>query len=381
MEFLNDLLGFVLGIALPFLVILTVLVFFHEMGHFLIARRNGVRVEIFSIGFGPELFGWTDKAKTRWKFGMFPLGGYVKMFGDANAASVPSDDLPEMSEEERAEAFPYKRLSQRAWIVAGGPLANYVLAVVLLAGLFATVGQQFTPPVVGEVMPESAAEESGILAGDRISYLDGTQIERFEDIQRIIRSSADETLEIVVLRDGRDVGLQVTPKTSEMTDNFGNTHKIGLLGVRGGTVEFIQHGPTEAVWRAGLETVRLTGVILKTVGQIITGMRSAEELGGPLRIAQMSGQVAELGLASVVWFMAMLSINLGLINLFPIPMLDGGHLLFYAIEAVRGRPLGDRAQEYGFRIGMALVFSLLIFVTWNDLIQLEVFDFIRELIT
>ncbi|MEE8506447.1 MAG: RIP metalloprotease RseP [Kiloniellales bacterium] len=376
-EFLDGLLTF----AVPFLIILTVLVFVHEMGHFLIARYNGVRVEVFSIGFGPEIFGWTDKAKTRWKFSAVPLGGYVKMFGDANAASIPSGELADMTPEDRAVAFHTKRLSQRTWIVVGGPLANFVFALIVLFGLFSTVGQPFTPPVVGEVMPESAAEAAGILPGDRIIRLNGTEIERFEDVQRIVRPSAGVSLEVVVLRGGEEIMMVMVPKQSELVDNFGNRHKIGLLGITRSGIEYVQHDVPTAVWRAGKETLELSVATLEAIGQIIVGARSAEELGGPLRIAQLSGQVAESGLVAVLWFMAVLSINLGLINLFPIPLLDGGHLLFYIIEFVQGRPLGERAQEFGFRIGIALVFSLMLFVTFNDLVQLEVFDFIKRLIT
>jgi len=371
----------VMTYVLPFLGILTVLVFVHEMGHFLVARRNGVHVEVFSIGFGPEIFGWTDRAKTRWKFSLIPLGGYVRMFGDANAASQPSTDQAELTDEERAVSFHCKRLSQRAWIVAAGPFANFIFAIILLAGLFATVGQPFTPPVVGEVVPDSAAAKAGILPGDRFVTVDGSNIERFEDVQQIIRLNPDRQIEIVVQRDGRDVVLSAVPALTELTDNFGNRQKIGLLGVTRSGVEYATYDPLTAVWRAARETVSLSVGTLQAVGQIVVGARSTDELGGPLRIAQMSGQVAETGFVTVIWFMAVLSINLGLINLFPIPMLDGGHLLFYGIEAVQGRPLGERAQEYGFRIGLALVFSLILFVTWNDLVNLGVFDFIRGLVT
>lgn len=367
--------------VLPFLVILTVLVFVHEMGHFLVARWNGVRVEVFSIGFGPELFGWTDRSRTRWKFSLIPLGGYVRMFGDANAASQPATDQADLTPEERAVSFHCKRLSQRTWIVAAGPLANFLFAIILLAGLFATVGQPFTPPVVGDVVPESAAAKAGILPGDKFYIIDGTSIERFEDVQQIVRLNPERPLEVVVLRDGSEVVLTATPTMSELTDNFGNLQKIGLLGVTRSGVEYAHYDPLTAVWRATLETANLTVGTLQAVGQMIVGARSTDELGGPLRIAQMSGQVAEAGFITVIWFMAVLSINLGLINFFPIPMLDGGHLLFYGLEAVRGRPLGERAQEYGFRIGIALVFSLILFVTWNDLVHLEVFDFIRRLVT
>ncbi len=377
MEMIN---GF-LGVAIPFLVILTILVFVHEMGHFLVARWHGVRVEVFSVGFGREVFGWTDRAKTRWKFSLIPLGGYVKMFGDANAASQPGGELAHLSAEERAVAFPCQSLAARTWIVAAGPAANFLLAIVLLAGLFATAGQPFTPPVVGTVMPGSAAEQAGILAGDRIVALDGAEIERFEDVQRAVRPRAGQSLTIEVLRDGERIALLGVPEASEQTDAFGTTHVIGLLGVTRSGVEYVRHGISTALWRAGIETWDLTVGTLDAVGQIIVGARGAEELGGPIRIAQMSGTVAESGLVPVIWFMAVLSINLGLINLFPIPMLDGGHLLFYGIEAVRGRPLGERAQEYGFRIGLALVFSLMLFVTFNDLANLQVFDFLKGLVT
>ncbi len=378
MEFLSNLLGF----AVPFLIILTVLVFVHEMGHFLVARRNGVRVEIFSIGFGKEIFGWTDKSKTHWKFSLIPLGGYVKMYGDANAASQASGEIAELSEEERAVAFHTKRLGQRFWIVMAGPLANFLFAWVVLVGLFITVGQQFTPPVVGGVMPQSAAEAAGILPGDRIVELNGRAVERFEDVQRAVRPNPGVPLDIVVVREtGERVALTAVPRLTEQTNNFGMRQKIGLLGITRSGVEYLQHGVVESFWRAGVEILVVSEATLQAIGQIIAGTRSAEELGGPLRIAQMSGMVAAAGIVATLHFMVLLSVTLGLINLFPIPMLDGGHLLFYAIELVLGRPLGERAQEYGFRIGIALVFSLMIFVTVNDLIQLEVFDFIKSLAT
>lgn len=366
---------------IPFLVVLTILVFVHELGHYLVARRCGVRVEVFSIGFGPEIFGITDRTGTRWKFSAIPLGGYVKFFGDANAASQPGEEASALDEEERKVSFHHKRLGQRAWIVAAGPLANFLFAVVALAGLFIFFGQPFTPAEVGEVQPESAAAEAGIEPGDRIVEINGTTIERFEEVQRIVRLSPGSEMSMVVERAGERVVLSVTPERQEVEDNFGNRHTIGLLGVSRSGMEYRRHDPFTAVWRAGGETVVLTGATLQAVGQIISGTRSTKELGGPVRIAQMSGDVADAGLVNLLWFMAILSINLGLINLFPIPMLDGGHLVFYAIEAIRGRPLGERAQEYGFRIGLALVLSLMIFVTWNDLVQLQVFSFFRQLVT
>jgi regulator of sigma E protease len=355
---------------LAFLVILTILVFVHEMGHFLVARHNGVRVEVFSIGFGKEIFGWTDKHKTRWKISMIPLGGYVKMFGDANAASQPSGDLSGMTDEELAVAFHTKRLGQRFWIVAAGPLVNFLFAWVILVGLFVTVGQRFTPPEVGAVVPYSAAAAAGMMPGDRILELNGVAIERFEDVQRIIQPNPEVRVKILVLRDGERVALTATPELSELTNNFGMTQKIGLLGISRSGVEYVRHGFAVSLWRAGGEVLFISRATLEALGQIIVGSRSAKELGGPIRIAQMSGAFAEAGLVPTLGFMVMLSVTLGLINLFPIPMLDGGHLMFYIIEFVRGRPLGERTQEYCFRAGIALVFSLMIFVTLNDVIQM-----------
>lgn len=372
--------GGIMGYMIPFLIVLTVLVFVHELGHYLVARRNGVRVETFSIGFGPELFGRTDKAGTRWKFSLIPLGGYVKMFGDANVASQPGDP-DELPPEQRAYAFQNKRLGQRAWIVAAGPLANFAFAVVALAALFMFYGQPYTPPVVGKVQPDSAAAEAGLLAGDRIVGIDGDAIERFEAVQRIVRLNPGSELRITVARGGERVELVATPRRTEIEDRFGNEHVIGLLGVSRSGVEYRRHGPLRALVQAGEETFVLTTGTLQAVGQIISGSRSTDELGGPIRIAQMSGEVADAGAINLLWFMAVLSINLGLINLFPVPMLDGGHLLFYAIEAIRGRPLGERAQEYGFRIGLALVLTLMLFVTWNDLVQLQVVAFFKQLVT
>lgn len=359
----------ILGYAIPFLCVLTVLVFVHELGHYLVARWNGVRVEIFSIGFGPELFGWTDRARTRWKISAIPLGGYVKMFGDINAVSMADSAIAEMSPEEQAVAFPTKRLSQRAWIVSAGPIANFLFAILLFSGLYVFVGQPFTPPVVGSVQEGSAAAAAGLKDGDVFVRIDGEPIQRFEDIQRIVRPAANRPLQVVVLRDGKEVTLTATPRLESFTDNFGNEHQIGLLGIQGGAPEFVRRDPATSIWLASKETLSTIGAIFEAVGQIIVGTRKANELGGPLRIAEISGQAAEMGILAVVQFMAVISINLGLINLFPIPVLDGGHLLFYAFEAVRGRPLGERAQEYGFRIGLALVLGLMVFVTWNDLIH------------
>jgi regulator of sigma E protease len=365
-----------------FLVVLTVLVFVHELGHYLIARRNGVRIEVFSIGFGPELFGWNDRAGTRWKFSAVPLGGYVKMFGDADPSSAPAlVRFNDLTSAEREVSFHHKRLGQRAAIVSGGPLANFLFAIVVLAILFATYGQPFTPAEVGQVQAGSAADQGGIKVGDVIVDIDGQAISRFEDVQQIVRMNPGEPMVITVRRDDKPVALHVTPARTEMTDRFGSHHQIGLLGIGRSGVEYVKRNPVTAVLQAFAETRNLTVATLEAMWQIVIGTRASDELGGPLRIAQMSGEVAEGGLVPLLWFMSVLSINLGLINLFPVPVLDGGHLLFYAAEAIRGKPLGQRAQEYGFRIGLALVLTLMVFATWNDLVHLRIVEFVKGLVT
>ncbi len=353
-----------------FVVVLGVIVFVHEMGHYLVARFNGVRVDVFSIGFGREIFGWNDSSGTRWKVSLLPLGGYVKMFGDADAASTPSGEAREMTPDERRVSFHHKRLGQRTAIILAGPLANFLLAVVILAGLFATVGQQVTPPELGRVLPGSAAEAAGMRAGDRVLEIDGRGIERFDSLQQLVSESAGMPLRLVVLRDGAEVELVVTPRLVETTDIFGKMYRLGRIGVTRTSDRFVRHDPVAAVWAATEETVWITAETLRRVGQMIIGTRAANELSGPIFIAQVAGKVAETSMVMVFWFMAVLSINLGLINLFPIPLLDGGHLLFYVAEAVRGRPLGERAHRYGFRFGLATVLILMVFVTWNDVVRI-----------
>ena len=366
MSILGDLSHYIV----PALIVLTVLVFVHELGHYLVARRNGVRIEVFSIGFGPEIFGWNDRAGTRWKLSAVPLGGYVKMFGDNDASSLPSSAVSQMSLEDRAVSFHHKRLGQRTAVVAAGPVANFLFAIVVLTILFATVGEQFTPPDVGQVQPNSAAEQAGIKPGDTIVEIDGQPVERFEDVQRAVQLNDGVTMNLVVQRGGQDIALSVTPRLETITDHFGNVHKIGLLGISRNSVDYVRRDPITALWRATLTTWNYCAVELKAVGQMIIGARSTDELGGPVRIFQMSGEVAQGGIIPLLLLTAGLSVNLGLINLFPIPVLDGGHLLFYLAEAIRGKPLGLKAQEYGFRIGLALVMSLMVFATWNDLVQL-----------
>ncbi len=371
-----------LGYIVPFLFILTVLVFVHEFGHYFIARRNGVRVDVFSIGFGPEVFGWHDRAGTRWKFSAIPLGGYVKMFGDNDVSSgLPAAGLSRMTPAEREVSFHYKRLGQRAAIVVAGPAANFVFAIVVLAILFMTYGQPFTPAQVGQVQPGSAAERGGIKPGDVIVKINGGSVQSFENVQQDVRLNPGVPMTIVVKRGGDNLTFHVTPTKTELTDRFGNHYEVGLLGIARNGVDYVKRDPATALLQAGAQTWTLSADTLQAMWQIVIGTRGTDELGGPLRIAQMSGDVAQGGIVAVVWFMAVLSINLGLINLFPVPVLDGGHLLFYAAEALRGKPLGQRAQEYGFRIGLALVLTLMVFATWNDLVHLRIVEFVKGLVT
>ncbi len=364
-----------------FLVVLTALVFVHELGHYAIARRNGVRVEVFSIGFGPELFGLTDKAGTRWKFSAIPLGGYVKMFGEASLE--PHPDVV-MTDEQKSVSFSHKTLGQRAAIVFAGPAANFVFAIIILAGLFMAVGrpmpQEFVEAGIGGVVEGSAADQAGLVAGDRITAVDGKPIGDFFDLKAVVEGSGGRALAFEIDRDGTVFTATVTPRIDTTTTDTG-TVQAYRLGVYAPGPEYVRLGPLSAVWEAAVETGRLTMGTLAAVGEIIVGDRGTDELGGPLRIAKLSGDFAESGVITLFSFMALLSINLGLINLFPIPILDGGHLLFYAIEAVRGKPLGERAQEYGLRIGLALILSLMVFVTINDFVHLSVLDFIRDLLT
>ena len=364
-------LSFLWDYVVPFLAVLTVLVFVHEMGHFLVARLNGVRVEVFSVGFGPEIYGFTDRKGTRWKIGSVPLGGYVKFFGDASAASTTSGTrLDAMSVAERAVSFHHKRLGQRTAVVLAGPAANFLFAMVLFAGLFMFVGQPTTPPVVDAVTAGSAAAEAGFAPGDRVVEIDGTAISRFQEMQRIVRLSLERPLEVVVERGGREIVLNVVPRIVEI-EIAGTTQRIGQLGiVNSAGREFVRHGVTSALWRAAVETVAISGATLRAVGEMIVGARSTDELGGPIRIAKYSGEFCQ-DIIACIGFAALLSINLGLINLFPVPMLDGGHLLFYSFEALRGRPLAERLQDLGIRIGFALVIVLFIFVTWNDLVNID----------
>ena len=369
--------------AFPFLVALTILVFFHELGHFWVARLAKVRVEVFSVGFGAELFGWNDKAGTRWKIGVIPLGGYVKMFGQSDLPGDEDEDRPPLTDKEKAVSFQHKTLAQRTAIVAAGPIANFLLSVVLIACLMATFGAARPYAGVGEMMPGSAAAEAGFKAGDRIVSIDGEAVEWFSDLVRIVSVQPEMLLKIKVRRGDDEFVLTATPKRHQQPGAEGKTVEIGLLGVRYDPqqMHYERQNPLMAVWLGIQQTASLTEKTLSFLGQVISGRQGTEGIGGPLRIVQYAGITFQSGIENFILFLAVLSINLGLINLFPIPILDGGHLLFFAVEAIRGRPLGPQAQEYGFRFGLILVLILMVFVTWNDLVQLRVFEFIKELVT
>lgn len=444
-----------------FLVLLTPLVFVHELGHYLVARWCRVRVDVFSIGFGPELIGWNAKSGTRWKICAIPLGGYIKMFGENALEPNESGEVRELTPEEKSVSFEHKRLSQRAAVVFAGPAANYVFAIVVLAVLFMTFGQSYTPaviaavapdsaaaragivpgdrvigidgdpleryedlagrvalhpgtrlsieierdgqtmrltvipdpvemkmiddtvqtvgslgvglvpPVVAEVIEDSAAQEAGFRAGDRILQIGDTPIGRFEELRKIVLAAPGKVLEFVIFRDGAELTLPVTPKPIEVETESGETQVIGQLGVAAEAppTAIVRHGPAMALWQATKRSVEITEGTLTGLAQIATGVRDSKEMGGPIMIAQVSRKIAKRGVIDFIGMMVLFSITLGLINLFPIPVLDGGHLAFYALEAIRGRPLGERAQEYGFKIGLALVLSLMIFVMVNDLLH------------
>lgn len=365
---------FIVGLGwyiIPFLIVLSILVFVHELGHYLVARYNGVGVDVFSIGFGPEVFGWNDKAGTRWKVSWFPLGGYVKMVGDADAASTPDHDaLKKMNQDTRDRSLFYKTVWQRIAVSIAGPLANYIFAIIVFSVLFSTIGQRYTIPVIQGFQEGSVAEQAGFQAGDWIKAINGEDISRFEDVSMYVQSHPGETLQIRVDRNGQVLTIPVVPVPSEIKDIFGQIHKAGLLGIKGSAPGYVQRPWWSSWWYAVDETVSLSWQTLKALGQIIIGAKSADGLGGPLRIAQMSGEIAQSGIVALIWFMALLSVNLGLINLFPVPMLDGGHLLFYFLEVLRGKPISEKAQEWGFRIGFAIIVGLMIVSTWNDIIHL-----------
>jgi len=364
-----------IGYIIPFLFVLTIVVFFHELGHFLVARWAGVKVLTFSLGFGPELFGFNDRHGTRWKVSAIPLGGYVKFFGDDSEASTPSADaLQTMTAEERKVIFHHKKVGPRAAIVAAGPVANFLLAIVIFAALFTFFGKPSQTARVDAIQENSAAAAAGFKIGDIVAAINGDAIESFTEMQRIVSTKAGVPLVFTVKRGDEVVKLNGTPQLREIKDTFGNVHRVGILGITRATgpgdVVTKPVNPATAVWLGVKETWFVVDRTFSYIGGIFTGRENADQVGGPIRIAQISGQVATIGLSALIHLAAVLSVSIGLLNLFPVPLLDGGHLLFYAIEAVRGKPLSERSQELGFRVGLALVLMLMLFATYNDILHL-----------
>jgi regulator of sigma E protease len=364
-----------IGYIIPFLFVLTIVVFFHELGHFLVARWAGVRVLTFSLGFGPELAGFNDRHGTRWKVSAIPLGGYVKFFGDDSEASTPSTEaLASMSPEEQAGSFHHKKVGPRAAIVAAGPVANFILAIVIFTCLFTFFGKPSTTARVDKIEANSAAAAAGFQVGDIVTVIDGKTIGSFSDMQRVVGIHAGDQLTFTVKRGDSTVQLRGTPELREVKDPFGNAHRLGVMGITRATapgdVVTERVDPATGFWLGIKETWFVVDRTFAYIGGVFTGREAADQVGGPLRIAQISGQVATIGLAALIHLAAVLSISIGLLNLFPVPLLDGGHLLFYSVEAIRGRPLSNRAQEMGFRIGLGLVLMLMVFATYNDILHL-----------
>jgi len=365
--------------ALPFIVVISIVVFVHEFGHYWVARRCGVKIETFSIGFGPEIFGWNDKRGTRWRVAWLPLGGYVKMFGDASAASTPDAAVHTMNDEEKRVSFYHQHVDKRMAVVVAGPAFNYLFAIIVLAFLFMFQGQPYSPADISTVSEGGVAAKAGLLPGDHVVAVDNYAVDRFEDIKRIVSLNAGTPIPIQIDRAGTLMDFTITPDVVTTTDRFGGEHKLGRIGIMSEKLEYKKWPPLKALKESLLETWNLSTGTLKAMGQMVLGTRGTEELGGPLRIAELSGNVARDGIVSLIWFMAVISINLGLINLFPVPLLDGGHLVFYLFERLRGKPLHEKIQEFSARIGVGLVLSLMVFATWNDLVHLKVISYIRGL--
>ena len=370
--------------AIPFLLVLSILVFVHELGHYLAARFCGVRVEVFSIGFGRELFGYNDKHGTRWKFCWIPLGGYVQMFGDADPSSSMQDDVKvsKLTAKDKKKAFFYKPVWQRAIIVAAGPAINFVYAIIVMAAIFATQGQGYAPAQVGGLVENGAAAKAGIKIGDTITAINGNVIERFGELQRYVAINLDGEITFMVNRNGKMKAFTFRPEIQNQKDNFGFTHQIGRIGVMSvGNIERIEHTPFSGLVAAVEETWSMSVATLRAMGQMIVGTRSADEIGGVIRIGAYAKEFSDAGWLSLLMFSAMISVNLGLINLFPIPLLDGGHLMFYAYEALVGKPIPEKVRVAGVRIGYMLVIALMVFATLNDFIQLRVFKYIAQLVS
>lgn len=371
--------GFLLTI-LAFVAVIGPLVFVHELGHYLVGRWCGVKAEAFSIGFGPEIAAWVDKRGTRWRLAALPLGGYVRFKGDMNAASQTDPKWLEMSVQDRAESFPAKPLWQRAAIVAAGPAINFLFAILILAAFAFLHGESRTPAVAGSVQPGSAAAAAGIKVGDRIVSFNGRTMTTYTDMVMYTRIRPGEPVGVVVDRGGREFTVQAKIGVATDDDGFGEKFRVGRLGIGPGEPVIEQVGLLRAPVVAIERTGQIIRTMVETLGQVIGGDRSVKELGGPLKIAQVSGQAATLGLESFIFFIALISINLGFINLLPIPMLDGGHLLFYGVEAVQRRPVSPQVQDWAYRSGLALLMTVMLLVTFNDLSSFGLWERLSGLI-
>jgi regulator of sigma E protease len=373
---MSALAGNPLVLMLPaFLLVISIIVFIHEMGHYLVGRWSGIKILAFSFGFGPEIVGFTDKHGTRWKISAVPLGGYVRFYGDEDASSKPDfDALQAIPPEEREKTFMGARLWKRAATVAAGPVANFILAIFILSVIFMSVGKFVADPVVTKVNPGSPAELAGVLKGDYLQALDGSSVETFDDVRRYVSVRPGIPVVLTVRRNGERLDLKVVPKMTEITDQFKNKIEIATIGIitskTEGNMRIVEYSPVGAVVEAAKETWHIVTGTFDYIGNLVTGRMKADQLGGPIRVAQASGQVATLGFVALMHLAAVLSVSIGLLNLMPVPVLDGGHLLFYAIEAFRGRPLGEMAQGVAFRIGLALVLCLMVFATWHDITSL-----------
>lgn len=357
-----------------FVLIISFIVFIHEFGHYFIARKMGVKVEEFSIGMGPSFFSYQAKSGTIWKLCYIPIGGYVKMFGDKTIASTPDNNqIAELTKEEKKFAFHTKSLAAKAAIVAAGPIANYILAIAILAFFYCFFGLSVTTNRVDQVLKDSPALAAGIESGDQITAINSMEVENFSDIQKLLSIYKNQNLKIDIIRNNEQISLNVTPKKIIAKDIFGNEIESSMLGITSSDITFQKLPPHTAIYQGFKESMQISYLTLTAMGQILTGTRSTKELGGPIKIAKYSGASAKKGLAVTFWFIAMLSINLGLINLLPIPMLDGGHLFYYLLEAIRGKPLPQKFQEKGFQLGLFIIILLFVVATFNDIKSLDLF--------
>lgn len=379
---MSHLLGNITEYVIPFLIVLTILVFIHELGHYLVARWNGVKIEVFSIGFGPEIFGWTDKAETRWKFSLIPLGGYVRMYGDADGSSrADSDTLSAMEAAERSKTLHGKRVGQRIAVVAAGPAANYILALVLMTGIFAISGQPIVNNKIVGVLEGSVGAKLGLQKDDRITKINDNPVHTFEEIRALVPPLKGQDIKLTIERfeAGATTSSTIitTGKMSQLDSKTNELTPTPYLGILPGALDYKKLGFFDAFTQSAQTIYKMTVDTLASLGQMIVGNRSSNELVGIIGMGKIAGESAKSGLTDFFWFMALLSINLGLVNLLPIPVLDGGHLVFYTIEAIRGKPVSAKVQEKAFMVGLAIVLFAMFLSTKNDLVRFDLFSWLK----